>query len=645
MVHDASGYRLYRSAADGGPTTLAPIQDILDPGTLEFTDAPSPEGIYHYAIASLRTANGQTVPGDRRRSARRRRIGRHPARRAAQPPLTLASNGILNEWAPPAGIAETITYRLYRSADPIADVSALSPLAEGLTSVSAVDPSPTHAEPYYAITAADEAGNESPPSNTELLNADLFPVNALEIAAAAGQAPAISWANNSPSISGYDLYRGDRDTGVKLNAALLPGTAFTDQSYAGGDRLYTVVTLDTNAMESLPRSLALPDVTCDLAPDQSLKLGLMNGVRWIVRNRSATYPLTNAVMKMTVGGIAHQSAAFSLAPGDQREVNVVVGGYASLAGSTSAGFAAELESRPQAGERIAFTHEGSIALEEGGLVVQVLPGDFARGGIGRVRYRIQNTAAETIEILTARANGSQPSPDLRFDLLDEDENLLDGADVLQHLGESIVTLANGESVLRLAGGEEYTSPEFQLNVPEDAADELTVQFAVDAVFSKRGTPEEVALAGPTVRAPALIAETTYLAQIIDATPEVSAGGQTITITGKAVLRANPAEPARSAPVRVGITVRGFDRVADLVSDSSGDFTHVPAAAERRRHLQRVGDTSGPERQDAARYVRDQQGDRHARHHPAFHREELSAAGQPAGGGGSGDVRDESAARL
>jgi len=54
-VTDAIGYRIYRQAP--GESSLTERQDLA--AITEHTDATSGDGVYTYAVASLRDANGQ----------------------------------------------------------------------------------------------------------------------------------------------------------------------------------------------------------------------------------------------------------------------------------------------------------------------------------------------------------------------------------------------------------------------------------------------------------------------------------------------------------------------------------------------------------------------------------------------------------
>ena len=577
---ESSGYQLYRSPVNGGPGSLVQLETVGSADTLTYLDQPGVDGEYHYAIATLRTANGQTVTGTRSAPpvAATADAVAPPAPQSLA--LVLASNGILAQWQPGTGSVEPVKFRAYRAGAPITSVSSLTAFAQNISQLHVVDPTPASAARYYAVTAVDNAGNESAPSNTAYLNATLWPVTSLTIQKTAASAPVISWTNTSPTATGYDLYNGDRATGQKLNATLLTTLTYTDASYNAGERLYSVVTLDSAQAESLPRSLLLPNVTFQLADGQTVKRGIFNRLRIVVSNLSPTNALTNAIVKLDLAGRTHQSELFNLPAGQTTEVGVVVGGYSELT-DAMASTALALESRPNDGELVRLLGTGTVAVADGGLSVEVVPGKFTRGGLGDVQFRIRNNATETIEIVSAKNSGRDISPDVRFKLLDASNNLLAGRNITVNVGTGVVNLADGTSVIRIAPGAESLSDIYELEIPQTTANLLTVQFEVDRVYYRYGRPEQAQVTGATVRGSATLADATYEGVIADAVPAASTGQQPIVITGRAVSRADNTTLVPNALLRLGVSANGFERTVLMTTGPDGTFTYnfQPLAGE------------------------------------------------------------------
>jgi len=117
--------------------------------------------------------------------------------------LQLVANGIKIEWDAPA-YTEPITYYVYRSDQAeITSVEGLTPLIIGVPQTLVIDPNPSSTEHCYAVTAVDEAGNQSAPSPSVYQNFGLLPVASLTVVQTGESPPVISWTHPSTgSIAG-----------------------------------------------------------------------------------------------------------------------------------------------------------------------------------------------------------------------------------------------------------------------------------------------------------------------------------------------------------------------------------------------------------------------------------------------------------
>jgi RHS repeat-associated protein len=571
LMPGSSGYQLYRSTANGGPASLQPLTVINDPAVLTYSDTPETDGEYHYAIATLRTANGITAAGMASSPPASANADRIAPPSPLDLSLVLASNGILSQWQAGTPAEAGTRFRVYRAVNPITSTAGLTPLTNTLTLTRYLDPNPSPALRYYAVAAVDASGNESPPSTSAYLNATLWAVNSLTIERPESGPRLISWTNASPDVQGYRLLLGLATDGTPLAPGLLPGTSFTDHNPAAGDRTYTVITVDPANAESPPRSLAMPETELALLPDQTVRRGLVSRILVRVTNRSASLTLSRAIVRINLASQNHQSELFSLAPGESMDVPVVVGGYASLTESSTA-LAITMESRPEDGALLRYLSSGSVAVADGGLTADVLPGLFTRGGSGQFQFRIRNTSSETVEIISARNSGSADSTDLRVRLIDPAGNFLSVAPVRINVGSSIVTVSDGTSLIRLAPGSAFLSDTLVLPVPETSANALTLQLEADRAFYRYGRPEQVSSPGFTARASASLREVSYLGAITSVTPTVSLGSRPIVIAGRAVSATDQTTPVPDVPLRLGISSAGFERVSEITMDRSGNFS-------------------------------------------------------------------------
>jgi len=200
----------------------------------------------------------------------------------------------------------------------------------------------------------DAAGNESLPSNDGYLNVDLYPVATLKVVQQDSAAPVVSWSHTGTNIDGYNLFLGANQE-TQLNAALLTATSYTDTAYTSNTRIYTVTAIDSNAVESVGRSVTLPQLTAALSTDSSLNRGIMN-----------------------------------------RLVPMIVGGFADLVDPSP--MITTLEVRPLTGEQIDIVRNQTIAVNEDALLLRVETQELARNTAGQVRFTLTNTSDVEIEM-------------------------------------------------------------------------------------------------------------------------------------------------------------------------------------------------------------------------------------------------------
>ncbi|MBS0661392.1 MAG: putative Ig domain-containing protein, partial [Verrucomicrobia bacterium] len=569
-VNDAAGYRLYRSSVNG--TTLTALADLDDPNTVTTTDTPGVDGTYRYAIATKRSANGQTSEGAQSSPSVSATADSVAPGRPVNLLSNLAGNGVQLAWQPPAE-AGPFKYRIYRAASAIASTSGLTPIASNVSVTAVTDPFPTPAQPYYAITTLDAVGNESIPSESTYLNASLLPVSSLSITQLDGEKPLVQWTPPPGTFVGYHLYVGAGASRVRLNGSTpVTGTSFVDTGFpTGGERLYTVTVVDQAGVESAGRSLLLPQASLALAPDAVVRRGLMNALFFSVVDGSAT-DLAGSKLSVNVGGVTSLSPTFTAVAGAATLQKVVVGGYASLTGN-SAPLEARLIVTPNVGETVQLVRSLTVPVTDGGLDLQVLPGSFVRGGNGQLQFQLTNASAEPIEIVVARNFGTQPSDRTRLRLTTAEGNSLATATIQLNSGLNVVTLANGTSVIRIPGGAQFTSEALTIAVPASAPLNLFAQVEVDKVYYHLGQADSVELNGPTARVPVSLTEVSYGASIAAASPAVSNGDQNVTISGQALDRL-AGTPVPNVPVKIGILLNGFERTAQVTTNSAGAFAYV-----------------------------------------------------------------------
>ncbi|MDR1935088.1 MAG: carboxypeptidase-like regulatory domain-containing protein [Candidatus Accumulibacter sp.] len=569
-VDQASAYQIYRQ----GPDQSA-LEIHLRASGAEYIDATPADGLYRYAVASVRQANDQeTLSGQ---SAAVEVTARATAPGAPQNlTLTLTGQGILASWQAPFA-SEVDHYKLYRGPGTQLDsIEGLIPLKTHIKSLQAYDTDPSPSEGAYVVTAVDAAGNESALSNSPYLNASLLPVRKLRLEQIGTALPQLSWSPPNGSLAGYLVYVGPENARIKLTASPINATQFTDTGYTSGERHYSVATVDANDAE-LGHDIILPSIATQIAAGLPLKRGIMNKLQIQLANTS-TRPLdgVRALVRLPVDRDSsqfeeHHSEALSLAPGETRLVPVIVGGYAELPARASALIGVDIE--PAEGDHIRVAREQTLEVGEGALVVGMATEDFTRGGVGKLRLTIENTTDVDIELLTATAHGSQPSTELRFKLLDADGNVLATQAYQQVFGANVVTLTNGLTVARITAGASYLSDPFELNVPAASPNTLRVRLEVDTLRYNSGKDDEIRIAGRGSETTVSLLDTFYTGEVTDVTPISSFGDSDIVISGHAIERATHA-PLANARLNLILNQQGFERRYSVLTDAAGQFVYT-----------------------------------------------------------------------
>ena len=279
-VDGAAAYALYRQAP--GESELTLLTEIE--GETAYTDAPALEGVYHYAVASIRRANDQETVSGLSDAVTAISDATAPA---APSDLTLAltAQGVVAEWADNA--AELATFSLFRSdQSSIPSVDGLTPVMTGILDTRAVDAYPQPTFHCYTVVAVDSAGNTSKPAPSMVLDFDLLPVSSLSVHQEDEDPPVVTWSHADATVTGYDFYLGPEATAVKVNTDPMTATTFTDTGYNGDERHYGVVALGNAGQESLQRRITLPLLQASLDENAVLLRGAANRLDYIVENRS-----------------------------------------------------------------------------------------------------------------------------------------------------------------------------------------------------------------------------------------------------------------------------------------------------------------------------------------------------------------------
>ena len=164
---EAASYRLYRGASVIS-LPMAPL--VAGPATGGYLDLPANDDTYHYAITALDAAGNESLLSSEAVATADREAPGAPGSLSN----VLDGTTVQLSWSGPEG-ETAASYRLYRAAAPIASIDGLTPLETDIGATNATDTPAEDGAYYYAVTALDAAGNESPPSAGTSLVYNLAP--------------------------------------------------------------------------------------------------------------------------------------------------------------------------------------------------------------------------------------------------------------------------------------------------------------------------------------------------------------------------------------------------------------------------------------------------------------------------------------
>jgi hypothetical protein len=374
-VDGAAGYRVYRQAPGEGALSQ---HGGLRTGT-QLEETPGADGLYRYAVASLRKLGSQTTA-----SARGPAVSVSADSLPPGPPVGLAVQltgpGAAATWQMPLGEVPA-SYRLYRDLAPIAGTTGVLPVVSAIAALAATDTRPASDAHYYAVTALDGAGNESAPSESVYLPFDLLPVAELLVRTVDGAAPELDWTPPSGDLAGFNVYVTKGGETLKVNAAPLPEPAYTDPGYDGGPTEYRVTAVDDRGAESLPRTATLPRIEATLASGLPLSRGLLGRLTWTLRNPDPARTVQIDSIALELGTQTRVASALGLAPGETQGRDLLVSGESDWADLEP--YTMTLTLTPDPGTRVELVQTGHLAVQDLGLD----PGESGPGELRAAKHR------------------------------------------------------------------------------------------------------------------------------------------------------------------------------------------------------------------------------------------------------------------
>ena len=117
-------------------------------------------------------------------------------------------------------------------------------------------------------------------------------------------------------------------------------------------------------------------------------------------------------------------------------------------------------------------------------------------------------------------------------------------------------------------------------IPSTSIEFIQIGLSIDHFYANTGDDNQVVMSGISTKRDIILAETSYYGEIETITPEQSAGDEPIVISGRALSR-DLETPEPFVELVLYISLRGFERRYDILTDDNGEFSveFEPAANE------------------------------------------------------------------
>ncbi len=555
-VEEAQSYRVFRRA-DGEPE--ASFIGTALAGANTFIDAAPFDGMYHYSVSSVGLLDSE--------SGKSQEAGITADGTGPQPPsgleLTLTGAGAVSTWTAPSGETPA-SYKLYRSNAQITSVTGLSPVAVSVLT-TATDPSPASASRFYAVTALDQLGNESAPSTTFEISFTVAPVKDLVLSKVDSGKPALTWSSSESDLQGYHVYRN----AVRITQAPTVTAAYTDGYYSGKSVVYGVSQVNSLGQESPIKEVVFNELSIRLPEGTTLRRGILETVSVVL---SSSMDTAVSTIEMSVGGGAQSnlSGPFVLTAGNSLTLQKVAATDANAPSQTPVTLTAVRN--PSPGVTIRTTQTSLANVVGSGTALEIFSEPLTKGGLAKIQLKVNNVGTARMEFLTSQ-NG--PTSEITVLLKDQDGNVLGQGNLDQRTD---VINSSNYATARLNPGETFLLKPVEFNVPASAPYKVRIEAEIQNTYYQYNQAGMVVAPALKQSFETTISETAY-SGTASVTKEVFRKGETVAITGQAL--SNNGEPAGLVPLKLGISIKGFDRFYTVNTDEQGNYsyTFVPGSGE------------------------------------------------------------------
>jgi len=551
-IEGEQSYNVYRRAEGESTPTIAG-NFAVSTGI----DLPAADGKYYYSVASVGYLSSESTRSDEASAV----SDRTPPAVPQNLILTLTGGGVSAAWQNGNSSETPKYYRFYRASGEITDI-AVATLVATLGSASAVDPAPVKTQNSYAVTSMDTLGNESAPSATAQITFPVAPVRDLVLTVIDTGKPALTWVAPESGLLGYNIYRN----GMKINSTPSVATSFTDSYYAGGTVKYGISAVSTIG-ESPVKEVTIPDMAIGIKDGTVLRRGLLETVGIVITNKGqGAFTLSSVGLKVGGGESSVVAGPFTVIEASGITVDKVAATAGDAASPVPLVVTAALT--PSPGATVNIIRTLSVSVTGASTALEVYNEPLVRSADAKVSFKVNNLGTAQMEFLTSENNGA--TNQVRVNLRDVDGNLLATGKLDQRTGN--VVNVGSYAVARLNPGESVLTLPVVFTVPSGAPQRVVIEAIIEKTYYHYGKPEQVTAPGMKVTFETLISDAPYNATA-KSDKAVYKVGEAVNISGTAYMTGTTT-PAANVPVKIGMSVKGFDRFYSVATDANGKFSYV-----------------------------------------------------------------------
>ena len=417
------------------------------------------------------------------------------------------------------------------------------------------------------------------------------PPTTLSVGATQGGSATLAWgAVTASDLAGYLVYRN----GVKLTGSPQTATVYSDPDFNGAVlQSYRVSAVDLTGHESA-------GLKGDVLPVQAVlkSYGRLRGSDFILSKQfieSIKVDLVNAGSSAAViGPVSYQildqlglvdqrtqAGPLSIAPGASYSSEKILAVGNGIVDYRSYKITMTLPSDP--GVTVQRVASINLNAYDPGRKVEIFNEPIVKGETARVRLKITNFGSAPMQLLTA--SGDQPSADIFVQLKDGDGNVLVTGNLNQKVN-GVVNYSGGYTLAEIPSGGFFLSDPVQFTVPFSAPDKLYLYGFVKKIYYHYQQADQVTggdFSGNTPVSPGLPAYTASISpnqSRYDQKLSTDQNIPVIVLSGSALSTVD-GTPVPNVQVKIGISVKGFDRFLYATTDSTGHYStfFVPLVGE------------------------------------------------------------------